>query len=180
MVLRALPADYASGDTPTADEMNGLKDHAGNSLARYTTVLRRATLVQAMPYNTINSTAAIQWQSVVGGYNGLGWAVGTPSRIPCPSGAGGRYQVTFTGIFAAAAGGFRYSGLAKNGTFVQSGSSTLGDATLTAWMGSGFEVQMVAGDYIEVWLYQNRTAGTALNLDVSGETPQVSVRRVEL
>lgn len=177
MDLRALPADYAPGDTPTAAEMNGLKDHAGYHVDRYTTVLRRGTLVQSIPYNALTS---VSWQTVVGGYNGLGWSVGTPTRIPCPSGADGRYAVIFTGQFAAAAGGFRYTFLTKNGAACQPGLFTPSDATLVAWMSTAWEVQMVAGDYIEVQVFHNRTGSTALNLDVYGDSPQVSVRRVEL
>jgi hypothetical protein len=177
MVLRALPADYAPGDTPTADELNGMKDHAGNSLDRYTTVLRRGTLVQQIAHNSL---VAIQWQSVVGGYNDLGWALGTSTRIPCPSSADGRYQVTFTGQLAAAAGGFRYTELLKNGTTSQPGLFVPGDASLVAWLATTWEVQMVAGDYLEIRLYQNKTSVGVLNLDVAGDSPQVSVRRVEL
>jgi hypothetical protein len=177
MVLRALPPDYAPGDTPTAAQMNGLKDHARNSLDRYTTVLRRGTLVQQIPHNALTP---ISWQSVVGGYNGLGWAIGTPSRITCPSGADGRYAVILTAQFAAGAGGFRYTELLKNNATSQPGLFVPGDGTLVAWLATAWEVQMVAGDYFEIRLFHNKTTVGVLNLDVYGDSPQVSVRRVEL
>ena len=178
MTLPALPTDYSPGDTPTADELNAIKEHAAYHLDRYTTVLHR-TLVQAITYNTLSAANAISWQTVVGAYNGLGWSSGTPTRIPCPSGADGRYQVTLTAQMAAGAGGFRYTYLAKNGTGLQPGLFAPGDGTLTAWLATTWEVQMAVGDYVEIWLFQNRTAGTSLNLDVTGDAPQVSVRRVE-
>lgn len=177
MVLRALPPDYAPGDTPTATQMNGLKDHAGNNLDRYTTVLRRGTLVQAIAHNAF---VAINWQTVVSGYNGLGWAVGTPSRITIPSGADGRYSVKFAGQFAAAAGGFRYSALAKNGAVAKPGVFTPSDGTLVAWLSTSWGVQVVAGDYLEVWVYQNKTSVGTLNLDVYQDSPEVEIMRTEL
>lgn len=177
MALRPLPADYAPGDMPTAAEMNGLKDHAAAHVDRFTTVLRRGTLVQAMPHNALTP---IQWQSVVGGYNGLGWSVGTSTRIPCPTGCDGRYAVILTAQFAAGAGGFRYTELLKNGATSQPGLFVPGDGTLVAWLATAWEVQMVAGDYFEIRLFQNKTTVGTLNLDVYGDSPQVSVRRVEL
>lgn len=179
MALRPAPADYAPGDTPTAAEMNGLKDHAVNHVERLTTVLRRGTLVQLIPHNALTP---VQWQTVVGGYNGMGWAVGTPSRIPCPSGGDGRYEVILTVQMAAAAGGYRYTELLKNNTAAnaQPGLFAPGDATLVSWMATTWEIQMVAGDYFEIRLYQNKTTVGTLALDVAGESPQLSVRRVEL
>lgn len=177
MTLPALPGDYAPDDTPTADELNAIKDHAGYHVDRLTTVVRRGTLVQSIPYNTLTP---IQWQTVVGGYNGLSWSVGTPSRIPCPSGGDGRYAVILTAQIAAAAGGYRYTELLKNNATSQPGLFCPGDTSLVAWLATAWEVQMVAGDYFEIRVYQNRTAGTALNLDVAGDSPQLSVRRVEL
>lgn len=178
--LRPLPADYAPGDTPTAAEMNGLKDHAGNSIERLTTVVRRGTLVQAMPHNTLNSTSAVQFQTVVGGYNGIGWAVGTPSRFTCPSGGNGRYEIKFTGSLAPGAGGLRAPALAKNGALAQLGAMSPGDASLSAWLNASWETSMVAGDYVEVWVFQNKTTVGTLNLDVVGESPQATIKRVEL
>lgn len=179
MTLPALPADYAPDDTPTADEINAIKDHAGSHVERLTTVLRRGTLVQAIPHNALTP---INWQTVVNGYNGMGWAVGTPSRIPCPSGGDGRFEVIFTGQLAAAAGGYRYTELIKNNTAAnaQPGLFVPGDTTLVAWLATTWEVQLAAGDYFEIRLFQNKTSVGTLNLDVSGESPQVSVRRVEL
>lgn len=179
MTLPAVPGDYAPGDTPTAAEINAIKAHAAYHVDRYTTVLRRGTLVQPIAHNALTP---IQWQSVVGGYNGLGWSVGTPSRVPCPSGADGRFVVTLTAQFAAAAGGFRYTELIKNNTAgtAQPGLFVPGDVSLVAWLATTWEIQMVAGDYFEIRLYQNKTTVGNLNLDVAGESPQVSVRRVEL
>lgn len=177
MTLPAIPGDYAPGDTPTAAEINAIKAHAAYHVDRYTTVLRRGTLVQAIPHNTLTP---IQWQTVVGGYNGLGWSVGTASRIPCPAGAGGRYSVVFTGQFAAAGGGHRYTELFKNNATSSLGLFVPGDATLVAWLATAWEVQMVPGDYLEIRLFQNKTSVGTLNLDVAGDAPQVSVRRVEL
>lgn len=178
MVLRALPADYAPGDVPTAAEMNGLKDHAGYHVDRYTTVLRRTTTVQLMAHNAFT---AIQWNSVVSGYNGLGWSSGTSTRIPIPSGADGRFTFHFTGEFNAAAGGYRYTALAKNGALLQPGLFCPGDGTLTSWLATSWESQGVGGDYFEIWLYQNKTTVGTLALNVTtAEAPQVSVRRVEL
>lgn len=177
MTLPALPGDYAPDDTPTAAEINAIKDHAAYHVDRYTTVLRRGTLVQQIANNTLSSTTAVSWQSVVGARNGLGWSVGTPTRIPIPSGADGRYQITFCGEFAAHATGKRYTTLGVNGSFAKPGLFVPGDGTLTAFLATTWETELVAGDYVEVWLYQN--TGGLLNLNVTGESPEVTVRRMD-
>lgn len=177
MTLPLLPGDYAPDDTPTADELNAIKAHAAYHVDRHTTVLRRGTLVQQIANNTLSATTAVSWQSVVGGRNGLGWSVGTPTRIPIPSGADGRYGITFCGEFAAHATGKRYTALAKNGSFIKPGLFVPGDSALTAFMATTWEAEFVGGDYFEIWLYQN--SGALLNLNVTGESPEVSVRRLD-
>lgn len=177
MTLRPVPGDYAPGDTPTAAEMNGLKDHAAYHVDRYTTVLRRGTLVQVISNNVLSSANAVAWQTVVNGRNDLGWSVGTPTRVPIPSGADGRYSIVFTGEFAANATGKRYTGLAKNGALIKPGLFVPGDATLVAWLATSWETEVVGGDYLEVWVYQN--SGGNLNLNVSAESPEVALRRLD-
>jgi len=175
VALPAVPSDLADGDTPPAQWFNDVKAHAAYHIDRYTTVLRRGTLVQSIANNTLSSTTAVSWQSVVGGRNGLGWSSGTATRVPVPSGADGRYEITFSGEFAANATGKRYTALAKNGTLIKPGLFVPGDGTLTAFLATTWETEVVGGDYLEVWLFQNSGAG--LNLNVTGESPEVTVRR---
>jgi hypothetical protein len=161
MTLPLLPADYSLGDTPLADEINAIKAHAAYHVERLTTVLRRTGTVQPITFNALTSANAISWNTVVSGRNGMGWAIGTPTRIPCPSGGDGRYQFTLTAQMAAGAGGFRYTYLAKNGSGIKPGLFAPGDGTLTAWLATTWETELAAGDYVEVWLFQNRTAWTS-------------------
>lgn len=177
MTLPTLPADYSPGDTPTADEINAIKEHAAYHVDPLTTVLHR-TLVQSLTYNAFTT---ISWQTVVNSRNGMGWAIGSPTRITCPSGGDGLYEVKLTAAIATAAGGFRYTYLLKNGAGLQPGLFAPGDGALESWVSTTWGgVTLAAGDYLEIQLFQNRTAGTAVNLQVSGDSPQVTVRRTDL
>lgn len=177
MTLPTLPGDYAPGDRPTAEDLNAIKDHAGYHIDRLTTVLKRTGTVQNISNNVLSSANAVSWNGIINGRNGLGWVLTTPTRIPIPAGADGRYSVVFSGEFTANATGKRYTALGKNGTFIQPGLFAVGDASLTSFLASAWETEVVGGDYLEVWLYQN--SGGTLSLTINGEAPQVAIRRLD-
>lgn len=174
MVLRALPADYAPGDTPTAAEMNGLKDHAGSHVEQLNTVVTKALVT---PIAT-NTTTTISWASVRNNRNGMGWAVGTPSRLPVPAGGDGLWEFSVCAQFDAInSTGFRQIDALKNGTTVLPGLAIPGSNAVFGAINVVWQLDMVAGDYFELRAWQN--SGVSINIMVSGISPQVSARRIQ-
>lgn len=176
MALRPLPADYADGDTPTHDELNGLKDHAGNHVEQLLTVLTRNTLIQQVSTNTMT---AVSWQAAVNNRNGLGWTVGSPTRLTVPPGGAGVWSVNAgLQLEATSNTGFRQVQLTKNGNIGIPGLAVPGSTAVYGVLSVTWELDLVVGDYLEVHVWQN--SGVTINLMVFGSRPQVSMRRVAL
>lgn len=125
---------------------------------------------QIIPNNANTSIIWTTSQKLNG--NGLTWSSATnPSRITISQ--GGNYMFTFTGAYDASAAGIRTFWLSKNGVVV--GSATrfgdgqlTGSANNTIQSGSFSFNGLVAGDYIELWTYQNSGG----NLNARGNTEE--------
>jgi len=116
-------------------------------------------------------------QSLTG--NGLTWSAATnPSRITCVN--GGNYLFEYTGSYAANGTGQRVFWLSKNGvttgTASRFGNTVLinSGAALDYDISSSRVIPLRAGDYVELWTYQN--SGGNLNILGNGAAEaQISV-----
>jgi hypothetical protein len=89
------------------------------------------------------------------------WAAPNPSRMTCPAGLAGKYLFQACPNWDISGPGGRYIACLKNGAGVWS----VNDGGSAAWyiqQQINCTVDLVAGDYVELGVYQN--SGAALNL----------------
>lgn len=105
------------------------------------------------------------------------------SRFTVPTGRGGRWQFSWGLQFAANATGQRIAWLRKNGgtdsnNVHGSGDRKTGHGTHPATLGKVTVVDLAAGDYVELFVYQD--SGSALNLGApTGGTTNAEVSVLE-
>jgi hypothetical protein len=149
----------ANGTTLVADsaEATGLK-WAAPSGASYKGVSLFGTTAQSIPNatNTIMTFDSESWDT-----DGFHSTSSNTSRITIPSGLGGKYLVTMNMAPELNGIGARYMELYKNGSRLIICYGV--NATSTAYIGlySAFVVDLVATDYLEIMVYQDK--GSALN-----------------
>ena len=176
MTLPLLPGDYAPDDTPTAAELNAMLAHLrAANVEQYNTIVARTTLVQAISTGTVTP---ISWQVALSGRNGMGWSVGVPTRLTVPSGGGGLWEFVTCLRFANIATGYRIVQLRVDGATTHPGDNTVGSAAVFGEMTSMWHLDLTAGQYVEILVWQN--SGGTVNLDVAGIAPQCSARRIAL
>jgi len=90
------------------------------------------------------------------------------SRITIPTGLGGKYLVTMNTLPALNGTGGRYLEIYKNGARLVNDIGVKGDASIYVNVGGTFVVNLVAGDYIEMLVYQD--SGGALNFNKGSTT----------
>lgn len=88
-----------------------------------------------------------------GGY----WSAATPTRLTVPAGRGGVYLVVANGTFAAGAEADRLVRIVKN-TATIVGEARLVEAGSTISVTATQLVQLAAGDYVEMQMFQNSGA----------------------
>jgi hypothetical protein len=121
-------------------------------------------------HNSVTTRTAIQWSAVAKQYGtAASWVTGANTRATFS--VPGRVQVsTDLLLFNTAAGGYRETYWLKNGvTTSYYGYDLTPGGTFAATSGTG-ELDVVAGDYIELYCFQNQTAVAAL--DVIGAAAQ--------
>lgn len=90
------------------------------------------------------------------------------SRMTIPAGLGGKYRATAGTAFDAGGTGDRYIAIRVNGAVLTGGSTVdvrAPHASLTADRSGSLDVDVVAGDYVELYVYQD--SGGALNVQRS-------------
>lgn len=109
------------------------------------------------------SRTAMQWSAV--GYQegtGISWSSGANTRLTF-SRAGRVLLATDLILYDTAAGGWRETYWLKNGSTVTYISYDLTPGGTYAGTSGYAELLVAAGDYVELYLYQNQTAAVALN-----------------
>lgn len=151
------PTAVAGQPLAAADWNTKLRDSI-ESLAKPPSVVVFRNTAQLV--GNAGSVSVVQWLGVAAQTDAF-WSAGTPSRVTCPAGLGGKYLATAIPIWDINGTGGRYSAFLKNG----------GDAWRVNSGGSaGWYTQhnlvapldLVPGDYVELGVYQN--SGVALNL----------------
>ena len=121
--------------------------------------------------------AAITFDSEDWDSDGFHDTVTNNSRITCPSGLDGKYRFTFTTFCAAAMSGGHIF-FKKNGTTLRGGTSRSLSDSGGAYTGPAVaEIDMVATDYVEVWI--NQTSGVSVNIGNASVEDARSVLCVE-
>lgn len=125
----------------------------------------KATSSSATQSIANNTNTTVSWNSEEYDTSAIHDNTTNNSRLTIPSGSGGYWSVTGKITFAGSATGARQLRLNKNGTLIAN--------FLVPITGSGEQsiiltntFNLVAGDYLEMVVYQN--SGGALNLNLSG------------
>jgi hypothetical protein len=148
----------ANGETLIADstQSTGLKwakstTFAGASVYNSTT--------QSVPNNT---ATAITFSAELFDTNTFHSTSTNTSRMTIPTGYGGTYRVSCNALFDTNAVGFRQLRLFKNGAAYFFSPEVAGSATVYVGVTITYTLQLVAGDYIEMFALQN--SGGNLNV----------------
>lgn len=166
----------AAGSSPNINTRLNTLEAAAGTVAPLVMVTRATA--QTIGNNT---ETAMSWSSAPRNPNTM-WAAGNPTRITIPSGQSGLYLLTGALVFNINGTGGRTVHLRKNGTgdFRRMGS-TPGITSIHSEMTFAYPVELVAGDYFEIFVWQNSGG----NLDVrsgstggSDDTPYVLIRKV--
>lgn len=113
---------------------------------------------QSIPNNTVTP---ISWLGA-GAQTDTFWVVGSPTRLTCPAGLGGKYLAVATPIYDINATGARLSAIYKNGVLHHSPMNSGGHASWYTSHQVLAVVDLVPGDYVECDVFQ--TSGGALNI----------------
>lgn len=95
------------------------------------------------------------------------------SRVTIPAGLGGKYRVSFFVEFGGSATGVRGAQIRYNGAYDAAktfGDTTAGFAGVGNMLAATMDVSLTAGDYLEVFAYQNTGGSLAYN-----SPPQLAV-----
>jgi hypothetical protein len=141
-------------------------------LANPPTAKLRNSVTQSITNNVAAGTA-ITWDTedfdTAGGHS----TVTNTSRYTCQAGYAGKYRLDATVWWAVNATGRRDIWFAVNGvTVAGTGGSVLPGQALIVPMSTVAIVPLVAGDFVEVFVFQN--SGVALTTTIGGSTYQQS------
>lgn len=102
-----------------------------------------------------------------------------PSRFTIPAGLGGYYAIDFVGTYDGNATGVRDTHLRKNGVSpaAQIGYSRRDGSASGTTVGLAVVIQLVAGDYVEVVVYQSSGASNGFGV-ADPFRPQFSIVKV--
>jgi hypothetical protein len=92
--------------------------------------------------------------------------VSNTSRLTVPSGGDGLYVMGANLLLAAAAGGARQCGLRINGSVFLGITSAVPETIYGNYFAISTEYELAAGDYVEVFVFQD--TGAAVNLAATG------------
>ena len=106
-----------------------------------------------------NVVTTMSWSFVAMDSSGY-WSAAAPTRLTVPKGRGGVYLVVANGTFAAGAEADRLVRIVKN-TATLVAEARLVEAGSTISVTATQLVQLNAGDYVEMQMYQN--SGVAIN-----------------
>lgn len=128
------------------------------------------TVAQSIPYNTltiVTFTAADQYDT-----DAIHDPSTSPSRFTVPAGLAGIWRFTGAGVFAANTDGDRMISWFKNGVnlggpYSQQNMRAPSNGAFRAALTTSIELNLAAGDYVEMAAYQLNSATTALNLDLA-------------
>ena len=110
---------------------------------------------------TNNTITALTWDSETFDTDAFHSSPNT-SRFTIPAGLAGKYSIKMQILFNTHATGFRNVRLYKNGASLKEGCEVIGSST--AYVGSyiNADLDLIVGDYIEFFVYQN--SGGAMNV----------------
>jgi hypothetical protein len=171
------PSQLQSLATVTDTALQGLQTSITSLTAKVTPV---CSVTRATTQSIANSafTNPISWSGVVNSRNGGVWDSANPTRLTVPVGAGGLYSAMAGCAFAANGTGARGIYFQKNGTTLLRGMNLPNSgASLFTELFLDREIDLVAGDYLEVIPWQN--SGGALNIVAQDGVPFCVFRRVQ-
>lgn len=164
------PRTWVVGETVTAALLNThLRDNLSTlrGLNDYACKLYR-TSDQAINNDVVT---VVTWQAAV--YNvGTLWAVGNPSRLPAP--VTGYYALSAVLGWDTNGTGARVVGYQKNGVATTYQMSGYASPSSYSYNHAYEEIDLTAGDYIEVTARQN--SGGSLNLESAADNTRVTWR----
>ena len=117
------------------------------------------TTTQTLSNNTLT---AITFDSELFDTNGFHSTSTNTSRITIPAGYGGTYRVSLNAIFDLNSSGLRQLRLLKNGSAYFLSPEMIGSSSIYTGVTITYTLQLVAGDYIEMYALQ----GTGGNLAI--------------
>jgi hypothetical protein len=116
---------------------------------------------------TNNVDTVLTWDSEHFDTDGFHSTSVNTNRITIPTGLQGYYRVTMMGLFDVNAVGYRIFKLFKNGTYWYNSPETPGSATIYAGPSVTFTLFCNAGDYLEMFAFQN--SGSNINIFVRSQ-----------
>jgi hypothetical protein len=163
----------ANGTVLTADstEATGLKWAAASGGSTY---------VGASTYNTVNqtlsnsTTTAVTWDSEYFDTDALHSTSSNTSRFTVPTGKGGKYLISGTIAFDVSNVGNRATYIYKNGSLFQINNSGPGVSTNGVFLNFSQVLNLVAGDYIEIFAWQSSGGNLTIQGTTTFNTCQVS------
>ena len=123
-----------------------------------------------------NALTALTWETENWDTNAFHSTSTNTSRITIPAGLGGLYQVNAMVSFSSgSATGTRDIYLGLNGSSYYSSARIAGNATHELTLNVSSVMQLVAGDYVEIFVYQNSGSSTTVPVNSGGYGNSFSV-----
>ena len=157
------PRTWVTGETPSAATCN---THVRDNVQYlYDNQFRGARAVLSANQSISNSTeTSASWGSAPIDTDGL-WSGGSPTRLTVPAVLAGQVEIRGWAEFAAAASGYRYAKIRKNGATdiaYAVNNHKDGSSARTVGMAVATADTAAAADYYELRVFQ--TSGGALNI----------------
>jgi hypothetical protein len=167
-IIAATAADTVSRLAVGANDTVLTADSSTATGLKWATPASGSTFVGVSVYGGGQNLANATFTAVV--FNGENFDTNTfhdnvtnNTRITIPTGKSGYYQVNLAGgAFAPNATGYRGYEIRKNGTAIMETPQEAGIASIYVGLGYSYIFSLTAGDYIQVYAYQN--SGGTLDL----------------